>query len=82
MNLLQTIGAWIAQGFSHAEVAVKLEAEHAITVSEEWVKKITGADGFGVVSEDVEAATKVVETDASAAVQDAQAAVNDVEKKI
>jgi hypothetical protein len=53
MNLLSTIGAMIAQGLSHAEVAAKLEAEHAITVSEEWVKKITGADGFALVSAEV-----------------------------
>lgn len=50
MNLLSTIGAYLAQGLSHAEVAVKLEAEHAVTVSEEWVKKIAGADGFGLVA--------------------------------
>jgi hypothetical protein len=50
MNLLSTIGQYIRDGLSHAEIVVKLDVEHAIQVSEDWIAKIRSADGFALVA--------------------------------
>lgn len=46
MNFISTIATHIAQGLTAAESAVKIEAEHGVQVTEDWVHKIMGADGF------------------------------------
>jgi hypothetical protein len=67
MNLLSTIGQYIRDGLSHAEIVVKLDVEHAIQVSEEWVAKLRGADGFALVAHlPEEAAAEAVDLTQSA----------------
>lgn len=46
MNLIQTIAKHVHDGLTEAETAVKLEVEHGVQVTEDWVKKIISADGF------------------------------------
>ena len=55
MNLIQTIAEHIAQGLSASASALKLEAEHGLTVSEQWVRNIMSADGFAKALEDARA---------------------------
>lgn len=73
MNLIEKIGAYIAAGLSSAEAAVRLEAEHAVTVTEEWIDKIRGADGFSHVVASVQAAESTAVDTVSTAVTDATA---------
>ncbi len=68
MNLIETIGAYVRAGLTSAEIAAKLEIEHAIQVTEAWVEKLRGADGFTVVAsaetkitDEAKAATGAVE---------------------
>ena len=86
MNIISTIAELIHAGYSHAQVAVELEAKHAIQVTEAWVGKITGADGFSAALNDAEAKVKaVVEAPvvaAESAGSDVVAEVNKVETEV
>ena len=46
MNLIAEIAEGIAQGWSHAKIAVEVELKHGVQVGEAWIARITGADGF------------------------------------
>lgn len=63
MNIIKVIAEHIAAGLSHAEVVLKLDAENGIQVSEAWLKKIIGADGFTHVLGQVGGEVKKVETE-------------------
>jgi hypothetical protein len=80
MNIISTIAELISSGYTHAQVAVELEVKHAIQVSEEWVRRITGADGFSAALGEAEAKAKaVVESPVEAVVDGAQAVVQGAE---
>jgi hypothetical protein len=55
MNIIEKIGAYVKAGLSSAEAAVKLEYEHGVQVTEEWIDKIRSADGFSALLAKVEA---------------------------
>lgn len=77
MNIISTIGKYIKDGLTHAEVVVKLDVEHGVQVSEMWLKKIVGADGFTAVLDQVELATGLegVATPAAPTTAEHQAAI-------
>lgn len=59
-SILTTIGELTRAGYSAAEIAAKLEAEHGIAASAHWVTQVRGADGFAhVAALPVQAGTEV-----------------------
>lgn len=82
MNLIERIAQHVASGFTAAEVSIKLELEHAVKVSEDWVRKIMSADGFAAAL----ASAQVRSAEVGAAVQedatDVVEAADEVEDKV
>lgn len=55
MNLIESIAQRVVKGAKATAIAVELEVEHGVKVSEAWVQKIMGADGFDKALEDARA---------------------------
>lgn len=82
MNLIERIAQHIASGFTAAEVSAKLEIEHAMKVSEDWVRKIMSADGFSAALASAQARSAEVGVAAQEDATDVAEAVGEVEDKV
>lgn len=82
MNLIEEIARHVASGLSAAEAAAKLEVEHAVKVSEDWVRKIMSADGFASALDSARTAATAVASVEQAAVGEFDKAETDVAKGV